>query len=400
MNIKRKNINEVLSRGVEKVIDMNHLKKRLLSGDKLRIKFGIDPTGPKIHLGRAIALWKLRAFQEMGHKIVLIIGDFTARIGDASDKKAMRKPLSPKEIRQNMKDYTEQIGKILNMRKVELHYNSEWLSKIKMDDFIFICQHFTAQQMIQRRNFKERWGGGKPIGLHELYYPILQGYDSVAVKSDLEVGGYDQLFNLKIGREIQRIFNEKPQDIMVFQMLFGLDGEKMSTSRGNTINLEDSPERIYGKIMSMRDDLIFDYFKLCTRMSLAQIEKLKDSFRKHEISPLSLKDKLAQQIISLYYSKKLARQAALEFNKIFREKKLPSQIEKISVSKKHIKIIDLLVKSSLAQSRSEARRLISQGGVKIRFQDKFLPIKDWKEEIKIEKGMVIQVGKRKFRQIK
>lgn len=392
-------IKEILTRGVEQVIDFDHLKKRLFSKDRLRIKLGIDPTGSKIHLGRAIELWKLRAFQEMGHKIVLIIGDFTARIGDASDKKAMRRPLSVEEIKRNMKNYVQQVGKILDMSKVELHYNSEWLSKIKTDQLISIAQHFTAQQMIQRRNFKERWEKGKPIGLHELYYPIFQGYDSVMVHSDLELGGFDQLFNLKIGREMQKIFGQEPQDIMVLQMLFGLDGEKMSTSKGNTINLIDNPNDIYGKIMSMKDNLILDYFKLCTLEPMSEIDKINQQLKDKAVSPKDLKDRLARDIISLYYDKESADKAAKEFNIIFHEKKLPSQIKKVSIKQKKLGIIDLLLKASLAESRSEARRLISQGGVRIRLGNESAPVKDWKKEIVIKKGMVLQVGKRKFAQI-
>jgi len=193
----------------------------LLSGKRLNIKLGIDPTGPKIHLGRATQLLKLRDLQELGHKIILIIGDFTAMVGDASDKTAMRKALSPEEIKQNMKDYLPQIGRIIDLKKTEVRYNSQWLKKLKITELIRICMHFTAQQMIQRRNFKERWEQGKEIGLHEMLYPIFQGYDSVAVKADLEIGGFDQLFNLKIGREMQKIFNQEPQDIMALKMIYG-----------------------------------------------------------------------------------------------------------------------------------------------------------------------------------
>ena len=400
MKINIKEVEEILKRGVEEVIDMNHLKKRLLSGDKLRIKLGVDPTGPKIHLGRAIELWKLRAFQRMGHRIIFIIGDFTARIGDASDKKAMRKPLSITEIKQNMKHYIGQVGKILDMSEVELHYNSEWLSKIKMSELISIAQNFTAQQMIQRRNFKERWEKGKPIGLHELYYPLFQGYDSVAVHSDLEIGGFDQLFNLKVGREMQRLFHQQPQDIMVLQMLFGLDGEKMSTSRGNVINLLDQPDEIYGKIMSMGDNLIFDYFNLCTQEPISEIRKLKEELKQRRISPRDLKDKLARDIITLYYDTKSAAKAAREFSNIFKEGKIPSKIKKVLITQHSLNAIDLLIKTSLASSRSDARRLILQGGVRIRQEGKSVPINDWKKDINVKKGMIVQVGKRKFVQIK
>ena len=269
-----KKVEEVLTRGVEKVINLNHLRKRLLSGRKLRIKHGIDPTGPKIHIGRATQLWKLKDFQELGHKIILIIGDFTAQIGDASDKQAMRRPLTAKEVKENMKNYIKQIAKILDIKKVEFHYNSEWLNKLTIKKLLNLAMNFTAQQTIQRRNFKERWERGKPIGLHELAYPLLQGYDSVAVKADVELGGFDQLFNLKIGRDVQKIFGQESQDIMTLKMLFGPDGRKMSTSWGNVINIVDGPDEQFGKIMSMKDELILDYFELCTRIPLEEIKKL------------------------------------------------------------------------------------------------------------------------------
>ena len=221
---------------MEEIIEKESLIKKLKSGKKLRIKHGIDPTGPKIHIGRASQLWKLRAFQELGHQVVLIIGDFTAQIGDASDKQTKRKALSKKEVKANMKDYAKQIGKILDMKKVELRYNSEWLGKMEIKDLLDLKMNFTAQQMIQRRNFKERWDKGKPIGLHELDYPLFQGYDSMAIKADVEVGGFDQLFNLKTGRVVQKIFKQPSQDILILKMLDGLDGRKMSTSWGNVIN--------------------------------------------------------------------------------------------------------------------------------------------------------------------
>src|SRR6056297_1245772 len=260
---KEKQIEELLERGTERVIDKEKLKEKLLSGEKLRIKLGIDPTGTKIHLGRATALWKLRKFQDLGHQIVLIIGDFTAQIGDASDKQEMRMGLSKEEIKKNMENYLDQIGMILDLDKTEIHYNSEWLGELSAGDLLSIAKKFTAQQMIQRRNFKERWEQNKPIGLHEITYPILQGYDSVQIKADVELGGYDQLFNLKVGRQMQKLYDQEPQDMMTMEMLYGLDGRKMSTSWGNVINLVDEPKEMFGKIMSMKDELIGDYFRLC-----------------------------------------------------------------------------------------------------------------------------------------
>ena len=387
-----KKIKELLTRGVEEIIEEKSLLKKLRAGKPLRIKHGIDPTGPEIHIGRAVQFWKLRAFQELGHKIVLIIGDFTAQIGDASDKEAMRRPLSEKEVKENMRTYKSQIGKILDMEKVELRYNSEWLAQLKVKDILSLSMHFTAQQMIQRRNFKERWEKGKPIGLHELDYPLLQGYDSVVVKADVEIGGSDQLFNLKIGREIQKIFGQPPQDILTLKMLYGLDGRKMSTTWGNTITIPEKAEQMYGKIMSIKDELIPQYFELCTNVPLKEIEKFKKELRDQRVNPRDLKAKLAQEIVKLYWGEKRARTVAVEFSKVFQEKKLPSQIKKVEIEEKKICLLDLLVKTKLATSKSEAKRLILQGGVKINGKRE----QNWQKIVKIKKGQILQVGKRKF----
>ncbi len=391
VNTNPKKVKEILNRGTEDIIDKKHLEKALLSGKRLNIKLGIDPTGPKIHLGRATQLLKLRDLQELGHKIILIIGDFTAMVGDASDKTAMRKALSPEEIKQNMKDYLPQIGRIIDLKKTEVRYNSQWLKKLKITELIRICMHFTAQQMIQRRNFKERWEQGKEIGLHEMLYPIFQGYDSVAVKADLEIGGFDQLFNLKIGREMQKIFNQEPQDIMALKMIYGLDGRKMSTSWGNVINILDEPEEMFGKIMSLKDDLIMAYFECCTRFPLEKINK--------KIHPKELKKMLAREIVAVFYSFKEAVAAEKEFERIFEKKNLPSVIKEKKIKEKEMNILDLLVAVGLAKSKTEAKRLVEQGGIKIIKREKPLIEKDWKKTITIEE-MVIQSGKRNFVRIK
>jgi len=400
INTDSKKIKEILERGIEQVIDKKNLLKKLKSGKKLRIKLGIDPTGPKIHLGRAIQLWKLRNFQDLGHQIVFIIGDFTGQIGDASDKQAMRKPLTEEEIKENLRTYKKQIGKILDLKKVEFHRNSEWLSKLKIKDFLSLAMSFTAQQMIQRRNFRERWEQNKPIGLHELSYPLLQGYDSVMIKADVEIGGFDQLFNLKMGREMQRIFGQPPQDIMTSQMLYGLDGRKMSTSWGNVINITDNPRNMYGKIMSMKDELIEDYLKLTTRFPLKKIEKIKKDLKEEKLNPKEAKSILAKEIIKMYHSKKAGETAEKEFNRVFREKKLPLKIPVFKSSKKSLPILDLLTKANLASSKNEAKRLILQGGVSIKVKSQKLKVKNWRQDIKLKNGMILQVGKRKFLKIR
>jgi len=388
-------IKELLTRGVENVIELENLKKRLLSGEKLRIKLGIDPTGPKLHLGRATQLWKLKEFQDLGHQIVLIIGDFTALIGDASDKKAMRRALTEEEVKKNMTSYTKQIGQILDLKKVEIQHNSKWLKKINIRDLINLAMRFTVQQMINRRNFKERWDTNKEIGLHELLYPLCQGYDSVAVKADVEIGGTDQLFNLMAGRKIQEIFDQKPQDLVILKMIEGLDNEKMSTSRGNVINITDAPNEMFGKIMSMRDEMILKYFELCTQVPLAEINQLEEKL-KAGTNPRDLKARLAKEIVKIYHGEKAAEQAAKEFDKIFKEKEMPSKMATCNMEHGTYNMMELLVKTKMASSKSEAQRLIEQGAVKINNQVE----KDWKKELKIEQETIIQVGKRKFVKIR
>ncbi len=392
INTDDKKIKELISKGVEEIIEKKSLVQKLKSGKKLRVKLGIDPTGPKIHIGRALQFQKLKQFQELGHQIILIIGDFTAQIGDASDKQAMRKPLSEKEIKENMKSYKEQIRKIINLEKTEIHYNSEWFNKMKLKEIISLAMNFTAQQMIQRKNFKERWDSNKPIGLHELLYPLLQGYDSVMVKADIEIGGSDQLFNLKTGREIQKIFNQPQQDIITLKMLYGTDGRKMSTSWGNIITIIDKPFDIFGKIMSMKDELIPHYLELCTDVPLKEIKKIEKDLSSKKVNPKEIKIKLAKEIIKNYYNKKEADEAEKEFNKIFVKKEIPTKTKEIKINEKNIPFLDLLVKTGLAPSKSEAKRLILQNAVKI--DNKVL--NDWKKNIEIKKGMIIQVGKRKF----
>ena len=270
-NAKSPKIEALLTRNVEQVIDRAHLAAALASGKKLRVKFGIDPTGTKIHIGRAVALWKLREFQDLGHKIVLIIGDYTALIGDPSDKLEKRPMLTAAAIRENLKGYLAQIGKIIDLKKTEIRYNSEWLSKLKFADTLDLTDLFSASQMIERRNFKERWEKEQEISLREFMYPLMQGYDSVAVKADVELGGTDQLFNLTAGRKIQQHYGQKPQDILMTGMLDGTDGRKMSTSWGNVINVTDAPAEQYGRVMSVRDDLIGQYFRLATDVPAAKI---------------------------------------------------------------------------------------------------------------------------------
>lgn len=397
MKEKQDRIAEILRRGVEQIIVRRNLERKLRHGQKLRVKHGIDPTGPKIHIGRAFHFWKLKDFQDLGHQVVLIIGDFTAQIGDASDKQSKRPILTEKQIKENMKDYLPQIGKILDLKKTEVHYNSEWLNKLSALELLKLTMNFTAQQMIQRHNFKQRWEQGKEIGLHELSYPVLQGYDSVAIKADLEIGGSDQLFNFKVGRKMQEIFGQEPQDIMTHKMLIGLDGRKMSTSWGNVVNIIDEPNDMFGKIMSMKDEIMPDYFQLATRLSQEEIQKI----LKQE--PRQAKTRLAGEIVALYHGQSAAQKAEKEFNKIFKEKKIPDKMPEIQVSALpnqqtdlRYQLSDLLMIIKLASSKTEAKRLIRQGGIKIDGK----VIKDPQKEIKIKNSTIVQKGKRWFVRLK
>jgi len=386
-------VKELLSRGVEDVIEKKHLERTLQSGKPLRVKFGIDPTGKKIHIGRAVLLWKLRAFQDLGHHIILIVGDFTAQVGDPSDKLEKRPFLSQKQVEENLKNYLPQLGTILDLNKTEVRYNSEWLSKLDFQEISKLAELFTVQQMIERKNFKERWTQHKEISIREFLYPLMQGYDSYVVKADLEIGGTDQLFNLMAGRKIQERYGQEPQDIITCSMLSGLDGRKMSTSWGNVITITDDPNEQYGKLMSMRDEMIEEYFTLATDVPLAEIKKYVRALKAGE-NPKAVKEKLASAIVERYHGPKAAEGAAEEFRKIFVQKDLPSKMPKLKLSGKNITLVDALLKAGI-KSKSEARRLIEQGGVSL--NDAVL--NDPSEELKFAVGDVLRIGKRKFFQI-
>lgn len=388
-------IKDLLSRGVTNVIERKHLEDALKSGKSLRIKLGIDPTGSKIHIGRAFTLWKLRQFQELGHTIVLIIGDFTGQIGDASDKQAERKVLSEAEVKENMKTYAKQFGQILDMKKVELKSNSEWLNKITPLDLVREAMNFTVHQMIERDNYNERFKAKKAIGMHEFLYPIFQGYDSFAVEADVEIGGNDQLFNLIAGRTVQRKHGQKEQDIMTFEMLEGIDGRKMSTSWGNCIYIEDEPTEMFGKVMSIKDELIGRYFLLATDLPLTEVKKVEKDLATGK-NPRDLKVKLAGEIVKRYHGEKAAKLAAEDFVKKFVKKEIPDEMPVVKLKKATMFLADILVDTKLVESKSEARRLLEQGGIKV----DGAVIGERGAVIEPRTGMIVQVGKRKFIRVK
>ena len=386
-------IDDLLSRGVTEIIDRTHLRKVLLAGKPLRIKLGIDPTGPRIHLGNAVIIRKLRDFQRLGHKAVFIVGDFTAQIGDPSDKLAKRPMLTALEVKANLKSYRDQLSKIIDLSRAEFVFNSRWLSKLTFKEVALLAETFTVQQMLARRNFKERYEKGTEISIREFLYPLMQGYDSVEVKADVEIGGFDQLFNVMAGRTIQQFYGQKPQDILTGEMLEGTDGRKMSKSWGNVINITDEPNDMFGKVMSVRDDLIIKYFTLTTDASLEEIKAIEKGLKTGKLNPRDAKARLAREIVSLYHGDAAAKKAEAEFDKVFRTKGLPSEIKTKKLTKPVFELAELLVATRLAKSKSEAARLIGQGGVKIDGIEQ----SDFREKISLSKeGVLIQVGKRNF----
>lgn len=391
-------IRELLSRGVVEVIDKEHLETRLRSGRQLRVKFGIDPTGPDIHIGRGATLRKLREFQDLGHTIVFIIGDATARIGDASDKTESRRMLTKEEIERNEENYLAQIGKIIDINKAEIHHNSEWIDQLNTNRWIELASLFTIQQMVQRDNFAERIRKGDPVGYHEGLYPLLQGYDSVIVRADIEIGGTDQLFNLIAGRRIQEYYGQEPQDIMTLQLLAGTDGRKMSTSWGNVILINDPPEEKYGKVMRIADHLIPVYFEASTRVPFSELEELTKALEEGKVNPMELKKRLAFEIVSLYDGEKAADNAQNHFELAIQQKRAPEETPSISVSKPTLNESDFiteLVKANLAKSKLEARRFLRSGSIYI--NGLRIGEEETNKGIQVQpEGIIVRVGKRKY----
>jgi len=380
-------IDELLSRGVEDIFVKEDLRKKLLSGKQLRIKLGVDPTSPNIHIGRAIVIRKLRDFQKLGHKVVFIVGDFTALIGDPSDKLEKRPMLTEERIKENLKTYKEQVGKIIDLSKAEFRYNSSWLATLTFREVAELAESFSVAQMSSRRNFKDRLDKGDEVSLREFLYPIMQGYDSVAVKSDVELGGFDQLFNLKAGRTIQKHFGQPEQDVITTEMLEGTDGRKMSSSWGNVIAINDDPNDMYGKVMAVRDELIIKYMRLCTDLATQEIVVHERKLQEGN-NPRDTKMKLAHAIVALYHSADAANAAEKNFVDTFAKQGTPNDVEEVSVTPE-TPLVDVLTKHDLVKSKSEFRRLVSGGAISIDGKK----IADEKSIV----GMgVYKIGKRRF----
>lgn len=387
-----KQIDEILSRGVSEAIDKVNLKKRLLSGEKLRIKFGTDPTSPNIHLGRAVTLLKLRDLQQLGHQIVFIVGDFTGVIGDTSDKESERPMLEKEAVEKNLTTYFEQAGKLLDMSKVEFHRNSEWLGKLTYGEISEQADIFSLAEFISRENIKKRLDKGTRVSLRELLYPLMQGYDSVMLKSDVELGGTDQRFNLLAGREMQKRYKQIPQDILMVNLIEGLDGRKMSSSWGNTINLTDDANAMFGKVMSMGDELIVKYLVHCTRVPMEEITEIESQMKEGSLNPRDAKLRLAGEIVTIYHGEEAARGAREFFINTFSKKEIPTDVAEFKVDR-NMKLVDVVFKSGNATSMSDARRKIEQGGVSIDEEKITDPQMSMNE---VFDGKVMKIGKMGF----
>jgi tyrosyl-tRNA synthetase len=390
---------ETLLAGTAQVLPKGELEKKLASKKKLRIKLGMDPTSPDLHLGHAVVLSKLKLFQDYGHDVIFLIGDFTARVGDPTGRSKTRPQLTEEDIKKNTQTYFEQVSRILDPEKVTVRYNSEWLDKLTSRDWLKLCGQVTVAQIIEREDFAQRLNQKQPVGFHELLYPLLQGYDSVALQADVELGGTDQTFNLLMGRHLQEHYNQEPQVILTVPILEGLDGvQKMSKSLGNAIGLTDAPDQAYGKLMSISDDLMWRYYELLLNMPKKEIEQLKKDVITGKHHPMDLKKQCAYNIVERFWGKEAAEQGKQAFEHLFQKKDF-SHAQEFAVPQgtaSPIWIVDLLKLLGAVSSTSEARRLIEAGAVTIDEQK----ITDFKAQIELKADMQIKVGKHKFYKIK
>lgn len=374
------------------------LERSAKTGKPLRVKLGLDPTAPDIHIGHTVVIRKLRAFQELGHTVIFLIGDFTGTIGDPSGKNVTRPPLSREEIDANAETYKRQMFKLLDPDKTELRFNGEWMDKFTAADFVKLCAKTTVKQILERDDFTKRMAEEKPISLHELLYPLVQGYDSVALESDVELGGTDQKFNLLMGRNLQREFSQEPQVIITTPLLEGLDGvNKMSKSLNNYIGIDEPPNEMFGKVMSISDDLMWRYYELLTDLSVTEISGLKARCDSGDQNPRNIKVDLAKKIIADFHDQNAANEAEADFERRFVKKEVPDEIEEKFVAMGKHKLIDLLIETGLTASKGEARRLMDQGGIKVNGEK----ASDASADIDITNaGVLLQVGKRRFLNVK
>jgi tyrosyl-tRNA synthetase len=389
----------LIKRGTIDIISEKELIEKLKEESPLNIKFGIDPTAPDIHLGHTVPLHKLKQFQNLGHIIHLIIGDYTAIIGDPSGRSETRPMLTKEEISKNFKTYTEQVFKILDPERTNLLYNSDWLSKFSGEDMIRLSSKYTVQQMLQRRDFGKRLDENKPLSIAELVYPLLVGYDSVHLKSDIELGGSDQLFNFMTSRDLQVIHGQKPEVVLILPILEGLDGvKKMSKSLGNAIGVNETPFEMYGKIMSINDQLMLKYYELLSDVSTEALDHIKNVVQTGIENPMVYKKKLAREIVTRYHSSEFANDAELRFSQIYQNRKRPQNLESFTFKYGNnipITILDLLRESGRVPSNSEGRRLLDQGGVRLNNE----LIKDPTYVVIPKDELVLEIGKRYLKKV-
>jgi len=389
----------LINRGVAEIVPepelINKLKRSIKDNKPLRIKLGLDPTAPDIHLGHTVVLNKLRQFQDLGHEVHLIIGDFTGRIGDPSGKSETRKQLTEEQVMANAATYQEQIFKVLDKEKTVVYFNSEWLMKLNLVDVLGLAGKYTVARMLERDDFSKRYQEGLPIGIHEFMYPLMQGYDSVVLKADVELGGTDQKFNLLVGRNLQKEYGMEPQIALMMPILEGTDGvQKMSKSLGNYIGINEEPYEMFGKTMSITDDLICRYFELVTRVNMQEIKTMQDNMANGSLNPRDAKIRLAKEIITIYHGSEAARQAEEKFKLVFSQGNIPDDIDEIIVEENEIWLPRFLHENNMVSSTSDGRRMLEQGAVKVN------GVKQVEENLQVEDGQVVQVGKRKFIKIR
>lgn len=390
---------EIISRGAVDILPLEEFKERLeksIEENKpLRVKQGFDPTAPDIHLGHTVGIRKLKQFQDLGHNIVLIIGDYTAMVGDPSERSATRPRLSYDEVMANAETYQNQFFKILDRSKTEVHFNGEWFKKMSFAEIMELTARMTVARVLERDDFEKRFKANNPISVHELLYPLMQAYDSVAIKADVEIGATEQKFNLLTGREIQQDYGLQPQLVLTIPVLVGLDGHsRMSKSSGNYIGIDESPGEMFGKIMSIPDSLIYPYFELVTDVSTERLSEIREQLTDDLTNPMSLKMMLGEAIVEMYHNQEAAMNSRREFERVFSQKELPEEIPEFRYDgpDNNVWIVSLLTMTGMASSNGEARRLIKGGGVSIEGEK----ISDENLELKLRDGMLLKVGKRRF----
>jgi tyrosyl-tRNA synthetase len=392
---------KIIKRGTSEIIDekdlSNALEKSIKSGKPLRVKAGFDPTAPDLHLGHTVLLQKMKQFQDLGHEVVFLIGDFTGMIGDPTGKSETRKSLTPDEVKVNAQTYLEQVYKILDKDKTTVMYNSEWMNKFSSTDMINLAARYTVARMIERDDFQKRLASNLPVSIHELLYPLIQGYDSVAMKSDVELGGTDQKFNLLVGRDLQRAYKMEPQNIITMPLLEGTDGvQKMSKSLGNSIGVMDPPGEMFGKIMSISDNLMWRYFELLSNIAENDLKMLQDKAARGEMNPKHIKVQLGKELVARYHSEDAAEQAAQEFENVFKDKNLPTDIPTVKTWGAESRWIGkVLTDSKVCTSTSDAKRMIKQGAVSVDGQK----VTDENLALNGDQEYLIKVGKKRFLKI-